>query len=171
MTVERYKWNCPACGLAFGIKKGTPPPGLCPECAKKPQPASPPEAIHPTHETQENTVEITIPDLPEAEEEPNFLQGLSSSETSSSANIKTVSRRSSRGRYSSFRKLSTFYQILAFLILVGSGIGTIFAITKELNYWYTGSIFAAGIIFSLILAGLGVILRVVIDIEANTRDR
>ena len=170
MTVERYKWNCPGCGQMFGIKKGTASPSLCADCAQKRQPVSS-EAGQPAIETSGQTVEFTIPELPAIDEKPDFLQGLSTSETSSPTSVKKTSRRSSRGKYASFRKLSTFYQVLAFLILVGSGIGTVFAISHKLDYWYTGAIFGGGIVFSLILSGIGVILRIVIDIEANSRDQ
>jgi hypothetical protein len=187
MTIQRVQWTCPICNRRYAIPATAPTPARCPQCERD-------RARGPSSSETESIARALIPDEEEeAEAEPDDEQV--ANELSALAAIQlevaeeavrgpTVSApviRRSRPTSRIFDVLSLVYTVLAGLAVVAAFGGLLFglraAFVMELTPLRTMAIFQAigafcgGLVAAFVFYSMREIIRLLVDIEENTRPR
>jgi len=170
MAVQRIQWTCPGCNRRYAIPADAPNPRLCPSCQSAAGTgAANPAAVAPTATLGAGPSAAGF-ELPQVEQPalPQF------------GDVDAPDVRYRR-KYPALRALSFWYKLLACLVGVGSIIGLFSAMLAGVNAEATAErtvqivtgliVFGGGVVGTVTLLAFGELIRVVIDIEENTRQK
>ncbi len=173
MAVKRIQWVCPNCRRRYAIPEDAPTPKLCPDCQTAPPPTA---AEDPRAAVPEPGPESVTPPSPLGPEQFQFEEP-----GSSAVQFADRSRSSGRKRYPALRAISFWYKILSGLAAVGAVFGLFYAVmaavsteaTAERTNQIVGGLIAlaGGLVSAVTLLACAELIRVVIDIEENTRSK
>ncbi|MBT6155570.1 MAG: hypothetical protein HOL01_03000 [Planctomycetaceae bacterium] len=168
MAIERIEWQCPQCERRYAIPANLPRPTLCPKCqSDDEQPAAPAVTQQPV---------VTLPDdsglAPPLRADVEF-ETLSGKQASGADHY--------RRKYSALRVISLFYRCLAAVIILAAvvafvaGVAAVFQADDQSERWAAVGIglgsLVGGAFWSVTVLAFAELIKLMLDIEQNTRQR
>ncbi len=182
MAVERVQWQCPQCDRRYAIPSHLPKPELCPKCQVDDErydaiasAEDPSKKRRPPDSTTINTPNVTFPPAPA---EPPDLRPAA---VETAADDRTWLTARYRRKYPALQTISFIYKCFAVFVFLASIAGFVYAIVSmvgaegQSQRWNAAMLgmgaLAGGVFGGVTLLASSELIRVLLDIERNTRRR
>ena len=176
MTIQRIQWTCPICKRRYAIPATAPTPSRCPQCRQ-------------AEEAGASHLDVA-PALPEAADEANdefetsALSALAAIQLEEAARGPTVAApvmRYAEGASNTLRTIALVYTVLAGLAVVVAFVGLLYGLhaafalpathDRTILIFVSIGAFGGGLIAALTFFTFHEAIRVLLDIEENTKPR
>lgn len=175
MAIERIEWQCPQCERRYAIPADLPCPSLCPKCQPD---AEQPEAPGPKVDSIRVAAQ-PVTTLSGVSPMPPQLRDDVAFETPTGEREFDAGRY--RRKYPALRIISLFYRCLAAVIILASvvafvsGVVGVFQANEQSARWAAAAIglgsLVGGTFCSVSVLALAELIKLMLDIEQNTRQR
>ena len=165
MAIERIEWQCPQCERRYAVPANLPRPTVCPKC----QP----------DDAQPAATEQSVTTLPGGSGPTAPLRDAVEFETPPGKQTSGADRY--RRKYPALRVISLFYRCMAAVIVLAtvvafvSGVVAVFQAEDQSARWVAVGIglgsLVGGALWSVTVLAFAELIKLMIDIEQNTRQR